>query len=91
MAFLVSGRTLNILGGGLPPDMHLGEIAGQENRTGSCLSEYAPDHISEEARFQGARLITDWIASYVPDTPVIMTGDFNAGREERCYRKLNGF
>ncbi|MFD1775913.1 endonuclease/exonuclease/phosphatase family protein [Paenibacillus rhizophilus] len=49
------------------------------------------DHVSEEARFQGAGLITDWIGSYVPDAPVIMTGDFNAGREERCYRKLNGF
>ncbi|SEO06576.1 Metal-dependent hydrolase, endonuclease/exonuclease/phosphatase family [Paenibacillus sophorae] len=46
------------------------------------------DHISEEARFQGAKLIVDWIRSYASDVPVIVTGDFNAGREERCYQKL---
>ncbi|AIQ11625.1 hypothetical protein PDUR_06440 [Paenibacillus durus] len=65
----------------------------RDKRTGQVLVFLNThlDHISEEARFQGARLITDWIGSYVPDAPVMITGDFNAGREERCYRKLSGF
>lgn len=46
------------------------------------------DHISEEARFQGAQLIIGWINNHASDVPVVITGDFNAFPEERCYQEI---
>ena len=46
------------------------------------------DHVSEEARFQGARIIAGWIAQHASGLPVILTGDFNASPDERCYREI---
>ncbi|WP_438348120.1 endonuclease/exonuclease/phosphatase family protein [Paenibacillus sp. FA6] len=46
------------------------------------------DHISEEARFQSAHILTGWIKEHISDVPVILTGDFNAFPEERCYQEI---
>ncbi|WP_410513779.1 endonuclease/exonuclease/phosphatase family protein [Paenibacillus sp. BR2-3] len=46
------------------------------------------DHISEESRYQGVRLIKSWIEKYALDVPVILTGDFNAFPGERCYQEI---
>lgn len=46
------------------------------------------DHISEEARFQGARMITSFIRTIGSDIPVLLTGDFNAFPDERCYHEI---
>lgn len=44
------------------------------------------DHISEEARFQGAQLFTSWMEENASDVPTLLIGDFNAFPEERCYQ-----
>lgn len=46
------------------------------------------DHISEEARYRGALMILDWIEQYAVGLPVVLTGDFNASPEERCYKEI---
>ncbi|UQZ33623.1 endonuclease [Paenibacillus sp. PK3_47] len=48
------------------------------------------DHISEEARYRGALIILDWIRNHGGDLPVVLTGDFNAFPDERCYREITG-
>lgn len=46
------------------------------------------DHVSEEARYQGARILLDWVERHARGLPVILTGDFNASTEERCYQEI---
>lgn len=46
------------------------------------------DHMSEEARFEGARVILKWISENAADEPVVLTGDVNATPDERCYREI---
>lgn len=59
----------------------------QSGKTIAILNTHL-DHVSEEARYQGARVILDWIDKHASDVPVILTGDFNASPEERCYRAI---
>ena len=37
------------------------------------------DHVGETARVRGAQLILDFLEDWPPETPVIVTGDFNSG------------
>lgn len=46
------------------------------------------DHISEEARYRGALMILDWVRNLGGNLPVVITGDFNALPDERCYREI---
>lgn len=47
------------------------------------------DHVSEEARYQSAHLITHLLDGFEPHTPVFLTGDFNGDREERWYSVIS--
>lgn len=46
------------------------------------------DHISEEARAEGAKVVLERIKNQFAEIPVVLTGDFNATPEERCYRDI---
>jgi endonuclease/exonuclease/phosphatase family metal-dependent hydrolase len=46
------------------------------------------DHISEEARFKGAQIIMGWIENNTSNVPIVLSGDFNAFPEERCYQEI---
>lgn len=46
------------------------------------------DHISEEARYHGALMIVEWIEQHAMNLPIILTGDFNASAQERCYQAI---
>lgn len=46
------------------------------------------DHISEEARYRGVLVILDWIGRHAAGLPVVLTGDFNASSDERCYKEI---
>lgn len=48
------------------------------------------DHVGEEARFQGASMIAEWLDQHAQGLPCILTGDFNASPKERCYSVLTG-
>jgi len=43
------------------------------------------DHVSEEARAEGAKIIADFVEKRFPGIPAVLTGDFNAAPGERCY------
>jgi endonuclease/exonuclease/phosphatase family metal-dependent hydrolase len=46
------------------------------------------DHISEDARQHSAELLLDSIRGIAGSCPVILTGDFNSGKESKTYRTL---
>lgn len=48
------------------------------------------DHVGAEARFQAARLTRLKLGEIAPDTPVLLTGDFNADQGGRAYRRMVG-
>ena len=43
------------------------------------------DHVSEEARYQSAHLISNLVDGLESNTPIFLTGDFNGEREGRWY------
>lgn len=47
-------------------------------------------HVSEYARNESSVLILKKIASLAGDLPVILTGDFNAQKDEKMYKTLTG-
>jgi endonuclease/exonuclease/phosphatase family metal-dependent hydrolase len=49
------------------------------------------DHVSEQARVEGARLIVERLARLAPpDTDVLVTGDFNCRPESEAYQLFAG-
>jgi endonuclease/exonuclease/phosphatase family metal-dependent hydrolase len=46
------------------------------------------DHISEEARYHSALLLSHEISSIDSETPIFLTGDFNGDMNERFYHVL---
>ena len=49
------------------------------------------DHMSEEARQRGAKLLMEWIAERKnKDVPVIVTGDLNCGEQSPAIRFMQG-
>lgn len=49
------------------------------------------DHISEEARYQSALLIREYINKLDDTIPLFLLGDFNAEKNEKCYFVLSSF
>lgn len=61
------------------------------NRSGAELTFVNThfDHASETARTRSAEALGAWLAR-TPAAPVIVTGDFNAGKDSAAYRCLTG-
>ena len=46
------------------------------------------DHISEEARVQGAQIVNDYITAHFADVPVVFTADMNTSESGEAYATM---
>ena len=46
------------------------------------------DHRGEQARLQSSKVIRDWMIDHHRDTPIVITGDFNAAVGSQPYNEL---